>query len=89
LITKVNLLPPLPRGRDVHKKTQRIVIITPFLSLPICSCQRTPADLKRPRALAPAALRPARNPSLANDHGIFDLTRRPQPHGLQNRKPAI
>src|ERR1041385_36731 len=56
LITKVNLLENLPPcdGRLYCKKTQRIVIyLRPFLSLPMCSCQRTRAwAYLPPRSLA-------------------------------------
>ena len=56
LITKVNstsCILNLAIQNTFVKKTQRIVVIYALISLPMCSCQRTPANPTLPKVFHP------------------------------------
>ena len=59
LITKVNstsCILNLAIQNTFVKKTQRIVVIYALISLPMCSCQRTPANPTLPKVFHPESI---------------------------------
>lgn len=93
LITKVNstsCILNLAIQNTFVKKTQRIVVIYALISLPMCSCQRTPANPTLPKVFHPESISNQLKKLVlsTNEPGIFTLDFDPGMVGLTGLEPV-